>query len=251
MSGVIIPLNSFPYDTVKRRGQAWFVEHVAKSGAYGVEIRRELFPEGRFPLKEIRSETEKYNLFIVYSAPIELWLENGTFDKEALQQVFLEAKQLGANWVKVSLGHYKKNTSDFLPLKEFLKSYHSVQLLVENDQTMYGGNIEKLASFFTQATHQQIPVNMTFDTGNWYYTNQDVENALEQLAGHVCYLHFKHVEKQEDELITVPLPNKEDAEWTRILRRFPVNIMKALEFPMDLNGINKYMAQIQHEELQL
>ncbi|MRH44478.1 TIM barrel protein [Aquibacillus halophilus] len=251
MSDVIIPVNAFQFDEVLNKGQAWFVQSIAKAGADGIEIRRELFPNGSFPLKDIKKEIVKYKLFTVYSAPIELWSEDGSLNKITLQQVFTEAVELGASWLKVSLGHYHEGVSDCLELKRFIERYESVQLIVENDQTMYGGNIEKLASFFKYSNHQYVPVKMTFDIGNWYYTGQDVENALVKLSNYVCYIHLKHVVRDADGLKTVPILNEENAEWTKILRRFSVNLMIALEFPLKLNDIQKYIEMVRLQQLMI
>ena len=245
MSKVIIPLNAFPSEVVLSNGQASFVDNIAQSGADGIEIRRELFPVGNFPLEEIRSEIDKYNLFTVYSAPIELWNEDGTLNKSALHQTFEEAKVLGASWLKVSLGHYQEKFSNCNELNRFLETYDSVKLTVENDQTMYGGNVGKLAAFFKCMNQQNSPVKMTFDIGNWYYTGQDVQNALLMLANYVCYIHLKQVEKNADGLITLPLSTKKDAEWRKILCSFPANLVRALEFPMELHEIQMYKEMVQ------
>lgn len=247
MNREIIPLNAFGRDEVLSKGQAWFVKHVAQSGAYGIEIRRELFATEELPLAGIREEIEKSNLFTVYSAPIELWREDGSLNKIVLESTFAEAKVLGTNWLKVSLGHYQENGSDFVELKTFLPQYAPIELIVENDQTLYGGNVDRLASFFQGANQHDVPVKMTFDTGNWYYTGQNVERALAHLADYVGYLHLKHVEKHGDRLVTLPLPSDEDAEWGRIVRYFPEDLVKGLEFPLELNEIQTYINRIRHK----
>ncbi|WP_160726105.1 sugar phosphate isomerase/epimerase family protein [Bacillus sp. USDA818B3_A] len=229
MRNVIIPLNAYDNVEVTTNGQESFVKLIADSGAYGIEIRRELLPAENGQIEKIKSEIDQYDLFTVYSAPIECWKEDGQLNKEQLSEIFQEAVFLGAKWVKVSLGHFKKNQSNFVELKKMLSQHQDKQLLIENDQTPYGGNVKHLLAFFESVTEYEVPVKMTFDAGNWFYTGQDVEEALESLAPHVIYIHLKQV---TDELETVPLQPEGEHSWKKVMGHFPADIVKALEFPI-------------------
>ncbi|MGG3466064.1 hypothetical protein ABES02_00545 [Neobacillus pocheonensis] len=230
MQKVIIPLNAFDRFEVLENGQESFIELIAQSGAFGVEIRRELLPVPESKLGRIRNEIDNHRLFTVYSAPIELWKEDYQLNVSALAEVFQEAMLLGAKWVKVSLGQYQKNASNIRELAAFLNQHKEIQLLVENDQTLHGGNVRLLTSFFENVTEQQVPVKMTFDAGNWYYSGQRVEEALEQLSPYVIYLHLKQVEEGP---VTVPLQREGNHSWKQVLRNFPAEMLKALEFPIE------------------
>jgi sugar phosphate isomerase/epimerase len=234
MQNVIVPLNAFGRDEVLKNGQLSYIEHIAQAGAYGVEIRRELLPENEKiqQLTQIKQEIARFGLFTVYSAPIELWKEDHQLNTEMLTTVFEEAQTLGANWLKVSLGHFQIEQSNFNELNNFLTQQKEIQLLVENDQTLYGGNVENLKAFFESALALNVPVKMTFDAGNWYYTNQNVEEALSQLAPYVHYLHLKQVEKRTKGLVTVPLEKGQNHSWEKVFKTFPAKLTKALEFPI-------------------
>jgi sugar phosphate isomerase/epimerase len=179
-------------------------------------------------LEIIRDEIEQYGLFTVYSAPIELWNDNRQLNSEGLTGIFKEGISLGANWIKVSLGHYHQEESDVVELNNFVNQHPEFELLVENDQTLYGGNVSQLKSFFESIVDLNVPVKMTFDAGNWYYTGQDVEDALNKLAPYVSYLHLKQVEKQNRKLVTVPLQKEGRDCWKKVIKSFPVEMMKAL-----------------------
>jgi len=230
MQNVIIPLNAFDRFEVLENGQASYIEHIAQSGAFGVEIRRELLPFHDPKLEMIRSEIGKYQLFTVYSAPIELWKEDHQLNESELTEVFQEGMTLGAEWIKVSLGYYKKNDSNISKLAAFLNQHQEIQLLVENDQTLHGGNVSHLTAFFESVAEYDIPVKMTFDAGNWYYSGQDVEDAMRQLSSYVLYLHLKQV---EEGLVTVPLQRKGNHSWKKVVQNFPVEMVRALEFPIE------------------
>ncbi|PET76362.1 xylose isomerase [Bacillus sp. AFS001701] len=253
MKNVIVPLNAFDSVEVIKNGQESFVKLIAESGAFGIEVRRELLPK---PVQErqlelIRDEIEVYRLFTVYSAPIELWNENHQLNKEELTEVFQEAIALGADWIKVSLGHYHREDSEIVKLNNFLNQHQGFQLLVENDQTLYGGNVGRLKTFFESANVLNVPVKMTFDAGNWYFTSQDAVEALHQLAPYVIYLHLKNVEKKGDELITVPLEKEGEQIWKNVMQYFPGGMTKALEFPIEpkektkdyIHLLNKFMLE--------
>ena len=229
MKNVIVPLNAYDSNEVAAGGQESFVKLIADAGAYGVEIRRELLPAAVLPLGKIKSEIDRYGLFTVYSAPIELWKENYQLNQEQLNHIFQEAVILGAKWVKVSLGHFQQDLSNIAALKELLVRQKDIQLLVENDQTSHGGNVRHLQAFFESAADQGVLVKMTFDAGNWDYSGQEVEDALEKLAPYVSYLHLKQV---TETLETVPLQTEGEHSWKKVINHFPAEIVKALEFPI-------------------
>lgn len=234
MQNVIVPLNAFGRDEVLENGQLFYIEHIAKAGAYGVEIRRELLPENEKvqQLTQIQQEIARFGLFTVYSAPVELWKEDHQLNKEMLTTVLEEGLTLKASWLKVSLGHFQKDLSNLIDLFNFLKQQTEIQLLVENDQTLYGGNVQNLKTFFESALALKVPVKMTFDAGNWFYTKQNVEEALTELAPFVHYLHLKQVEKNQKGLVTVPLQKGQRHSWEKVFNTFPAELIKALEFPI-------------------
>ncbi|MDQ6599184.1 sugar phosphate isomerase/epimerase [Bacillus salipaludis] len=232
MENIIVPLNAFDSIEVLKKGQAAFIELIAKSGAFGVEIRRELFPGHDFQLEYIKNEIEKYQLFTVYSAPIELWKPDHSLNTEELMMVMEEGQALGANWIKVSLGHFEKFKSNIQELKRFLIPFLDIQFLVENDQTLYGGNVNRLKLFFESARQFHVPIKMTFDVGNWIYSNEEVESALRELAPFVLYIHLKQVENINGEFIPVPLETEGKLCWKKVMNQFPNNLVKALEFPI-------------------
>ena len=241
MKNVIVPLNAFDSLEVTTNGQSSFVKLIAEAGGFGIEIRRELLPAGDLQLDQIKSEIDRFGLFTVYSAPIECWKEDYQFNKEQLEIIFQEAVVLGADWVKVSLGHFQQDKSNIVVLGDFLKKQKDILLLIENDQTPYGGNVQHLQAFFESAAEQCIPVKMTFDTGNWYYAGQDVEEALRRLAPYVSYLHLKQV---TNTLETVPLQSVGKHYWKKVMNSLPADIVKALEFPIVPKEKTKHYIQM-------
>lgn len=244
MKNVIVPINAFDRFEVLKMGQTSFISLIAESGAFGIEIRRELLSDQDPPLDSIKQEIEQHQLFTVYSAPIELWKKDHGLNEKELTEIFQEGIELGAKWIKVSLGHFQKGQSNLTELNTFLNQHQGIQLLVENDQTLHGGNVNQLTSFFESASEQETPVKMTFDAGNWFYSGQDVDDALSKLAPYVHYLHLKQVEDDNGEFITVPLRKDGSHSWEKVMNSFPSEIVKALEFPIEPKEKTKEFIQM-------
>jgi sugar phosphate isomerase/epimerase len=243
MNRMVVPLNVFPTHQVEEKGQAFFLSFIAESGANGAEIRRELFQARDLSLEAVKNELNQYGLSAVYSAPIELWKEGGDLNIEQLKTIIGEAYRLGAGILKVSLGHYQKTKSDINLLNDIMQKDRiadtKLQILVENDQTLYGGRIDKLHDFFEIAYESNVPVKMTFDTGNWEYVKESVEQAARKLSKYVAYIHLKQVERIGNKLVPVPMSL---AAWGKIKGYFPENTWKAIEFPVQsVNQLKGYI----------
>ncbi|RBW68465.1 sugar phosphate isomerase/epimerase family protein [Bacillus taeanensis] len=251
MNTVIVPTSVYGAEEVLEKGQDYFVPIIAQAGSMGIEIRRELFPKGELPLKKLRNVIKEKELFSVYSAPVEVWKQNGELNKEVLKGIFSEAVDLGVNIVKFSLGNYRYDCSNMTELKALLADCrledYELTFTIENDQTSYGGSIEKLSNFFENAAVFSVPVKMTFDIGNWQYSGEEVSEAVKALAGYVTYVHCKHVESKDGKLMTLPLPVDEKAAWREILLYFPNDIPKAIEFPIpDTERTKEYVALVEN-----
>ncbi|MEB4887680.1 hypothetical protein [Priestia megaterium] len=159
--------------------------------------------------------------------------------------MFQEAVQLGAKWIKVSLGHFHLDRSNVLDLKEFLSLNHGIELLIENDQSVYGGNIRSMKAFFEKAAIHDVPVDMTFDAGNWFFSGQDVREALHELSTYLKYLHLKQVEEREEGLVTLSLDFEGNHRWINVMKCFPAELVKGLEFSIEpKEAVKKYIDSV-------
>ncbi|ALU88558.1 sugar phosphate isomerase/epimerase family protein [Herbaspirillum rubrisubalbicans] len=228
MSPVLVAASAYGADLVRRVGHADLVPMVAAAGASGLEIRRELF-DGPKDLSGLRDLLGQHKLFSVYSAPLELFGANGRFDRAQMSQVMEEAEEVGARFLKVSLGHFSA-TSDLQSLLRFL-SHSPIEVLLENDQTPQGGKLEPIVSFLALCTGNGYAFGMTFDMGNWRWQGVDPETAARSLAPHVRYVHCKGVQEGKGKLKAVPL-QAQDSHWQDMLAHFPSGILRAIEFPL-------------------
>lgn len=226
---VSISLSSYGADLVRERGQAWFIDVLAKAGVSYIELREELgLPED---MAGLGAAIQHRRLLCVYSSPMQLWDGDGVLQASLLLAALINADTCGARWLKVSLGHYPAD-ADLAPLRALLVN-QPVRVLVENDQTLEGGRIDSLAKFFSAARASDISVGMTFDIGNWQWQGQSLNDALKRLSPYVEYVHCKAVQLDTaGKLIATP-PNVRDLHlWEQILRHFSPGIVRAIEFPL-------------------
>lgn len=159
---------------------------------------------------------------------------------EALQTVMAEAMQLGARYLKVSLGHAPAQLD--LAALESLLAGSTVPLLVENDQTSHGGNPAAMARVLSAAAAAGIPLGMTFDMGNWHWAGADPAAAAALLAPYVRYVHCKAVSNKAGTLGPIPLSDT-DPKWRELFSCFPHGVQRAIEFPLvgsDLVAVTRH-----------
>lgn len=245
MSAIYIPLNSFFDEKIATKDLLQAISIIAKSKASGIEIRRELLHEEELltTLQLIQPILQHSNLFTVYSAPIPVWNNAGAVNEQALHTILEESRILSAKWVKLPLGHYLENKSELHSLWKIIQNYPSLSLLVENDQTMEGGKIQPLASFFENASNLEMPIKMTFDIGNWIIQEEDALTAFQIFQPYIFYFHLKHVFKQGKHFFTDPLPLDPNAFWRKMDYLIPAAIPRALEFSLERSSleINKFI----------
>lgn len=244
MADVFIPLNAFSVNENLPEDLYFYISMIADSKADGIEIRRELMRT-----ESIHSDILKISqllpcssLSTVYSAPIPLWNEHSLLNEKYVTMLLEECQILNANWLKLPLGHYQVNKSNLFLLQTILNQYKNIQLLIENDQTLEGGTIHHLLSFFENASKEGVWVKMTFDLGNWAFLHEDAQKAALLFKSYVAYYHLKHVIKKGHQLITVPVSTEEKALWKEVEKEFPL-VPKALEFPISpsVNELNRYI----------
>ncbi|MBK5541362.1 TIM barrel protein [Pseudomonas sp. TH05] len=228
-SPVSISLSSYGADLVRTQGQGHFIEVLAAAGASRIEWREELLTD-EVPA-ELAQATAAQQLESLFSSPLELWVAGQSQANPQLEQALLRAHAFGATSLKVSLGYFTDN-NDLQSLGALL-ARHPVRLLVENDQTLHGGRIEPFQRFFDQVERLQLPVQMTFDIGNWQWQDQSAATAARLLGRHVGYVHCKAVARRADgKLVAIP-PSAADLHlWEQLLRHMTQGINRAVEYPL-------------------
>ncbi|WP_434707204.1 TIM barrel protein [Pseudomonas sp. R1-1] len=226
---VSISLSSYGAELVRQRGQDSFIDVLAAAGANRIEWREELLT--REDPAQLAAATQAQGLQSIYSSPTELWLAGQAQPNPELITALRQAEAFGSKWLKVSLGYFT-DTNDLQALAERLRQT-SVQLLVENDQTLYGGRIEPFQRFFAAVEQHNLPIKMTFDIGNWQWQDQSAASAARLLGRHVGYVHCKAVARRTDgKLVAVPPAVSDLHLWEQLLRHMAQGVMRAAEYPL-------------------
>lgn len=241
---VVVTTSAYGADLVRARGQGHFVPIVAGAGASGIEIRRELFTSSERSLSELGEAIAGRSMFAIYSAPVDIWTEDGGLARSGLDDVFAEAAELRARFVKVTLGHFGPACD--LPGLAKLCARAPMPLMVENDQTEYGGQVQPIALFMAACRAIGCQVGMTFDIGNWRWTGTNPMAAAAALAPYVGYVHCKGVENDFGKLRAVALA-EEDADWRALFTHFPQRVLRGIEFPLvgaDLEAVSRRFVRL-------
>jgi 2-dehydro-3-deoxygluconokinase len=226
---VFVTLGAFGADLVRRAGQESFLPVIAAAGAVGAEIRRELFAGPYRPLASLRQAAASLGLRLRYSAPFELFRPDATLDLDGLAALLAEADELGAEVLKIALGHYVGGVA--LDALRRLVDRGAAEVLVENDQTPHGGRWAPIAAFMGDCRRDRIAIQTTFDIGNWHWSGEDAQAAARVLAPFVRYVHCKAVIADGERLVTVPI-EETDTTWRSLVASFPRTLPRAIEFPL-------------------
>lgn len=226
-----VATSAYGHDMTHHHGQAGLLPWLAEAGADGVEIRRELLPEGFDDFAGLGRACVEHGLGVVYSAADALWqndaASHGTVTRLA------EAKALGAIAIKFSLGHYEQG--DAAAWASLTRCLHEAALpcvMVENDQTQDGGTLEPLGAFLTDAERAACPLSMTFDIGNWCWTGEDALQAAHRLGRHVRYVHCKGTLTRRGRLSACVPDDATLADWQPLMATFHNGVARAIEYPL-------------------
>ncbi|MDH6634513.1 UNVERIFIED_ORG: sugar phosphate isomerase/epimerase [Lelliottia amnigena] len=245
---IIVVTAAYGADHVRQvGGQRAILPVIAAGGADGVEIRRELFNDEELQaLPTLAQSIELLGLFACYSAPAALLMPDGTLNPD-LPRYLAEASTLNALWLKVSLGHFR-DKQPLEALRELLLE-SGMTLVVENDQTDCG-QLAPMQRFKAACRVMELPVTLTFDTGNWLWVGESPEEAARHLAPAVSYIHVKAAVSHHQHFRAIP-PDNADARWMDLLNQLPADAPRGIEFPLegpDLAAVTRHYVNLLREE---
>ncbi|MCE6965771.1 sugar phosphate isomerase/epimerase [Enterobacter sp. MW07] len=244
---IIVVTAAYGADRIREAGgQRAILPVIAKAGADGVEIRRELFNDAELnALPTLARSIELLGLLACYSAPDSLFTAEGELNP-ALPRYLAEASALNALWLKVSLGHFR-DKNQLEALRPLLQE-SGMTLVVENDQTDFG-QLAPMQRFKAACRVQALPVSLTFDMGNWLWVGDSPEEAAQHLAPAVSYIHVKAAEPHQHHFRAVP-PAAENCRWLALLDQLPADAPRGIEFPLegpDLTAVTRHYVNLLRE----
>lgn len=228
-------------------GQQAVLPIIAAAGADGVEIRRELFSDVELNnLLQLGKAIADARLVAFYSIPEPLFTEQGLLNPN-IDSHFAEAKQLNAQLLKYSLGHYHRDFDSTL-LRQKLAD-QTIHLVVENDQTDCG-KLSALNSYFQEGGEARAGNGMTFDMGNWLWVGDNPVEAAKALSRVVSYVHVKAAASGKSGWQAVALDDADNL-WRETLALLPAGIPRGIEFPLegdDLVAVTRHYVDLLRKE---
>ncbi len=257
MSDVVIVASAFGADAIRREGHEAWLEVAAQAGAAAFEVRRELFAAevqaGLPALRVLGAAIAAQGMWSVYSTPTTLYTPLGALDEAALLLAVEEAAALGARFVKLQLGGFGASAGSTRGTDSGVDAAgtanvpqadgeriaacvrgSSARLVVENGQLREGGLVAQFVGLFNALQREDCSdtLGMTFDIGNWQWTDETPLDAARQLAPHVEYVHCKSVTGAGARRFAVA-PAADDPVCAAVLQRLPRNVPRGIEFPFD------------------
>ncbi|HEY3590758.1 MAG TPA: sugar phosphate isomerase/epimerase [Buttiauxella sp.] len=245
---IIVVTAAYGHDRIATLGgQQALLPIIANAGADGVEIRRELFNAAQLDaLPDLAQQIAKHKLQACYSAPEPLFVEDGKLNP-LIPSLLLEAHQLNATWLKLSLGNFR-SSQQFSLLQQWLDG-SDVPLVVENDQTN-SGKLAPMQRFQAACNVLNLPVTLTFDMANWLWVDESPEAAARVLAPSVSYIHVKAAVPHHYHYRAIALDDAEP-RWLELLNVLPADVPRGIEFPLegrDLTAVTRHYVNLLREE---
>lgn len=210
-----------------------------------VEVRREFFQNVDDELEQTARKASEYDLTLYYSVPDVLFVDGEV--NPHLRSYFDEAAKLAVLQVKLTLGtFYQWSDAVVDELKQILSEYPTIQLSIENDQSTSAGSAKNLAQFAVEVHEQDLPIKLTFDTGNFVYIQEDPEESARILQEFVGYIHIKNVRINAENDLELALYDTGDINLKPVLHAFRENVVAAIEYPC---GPSEHALQVLKEEL--
>lgn len=217
------------------KSQKAIIRDLLPLGIHNFELRREYFQGGLDELKELVDLKLHERLVYFYSIPENLFVDHQI--NPSILQYIAEAKMVGANYLKMTLGDFTSaKVAQLNWLAKILPS--QMELNLENDQTVANASVQTLVNFFQTAAKHGINIGFVNDLGNWVYTNQQEAQASEALLPYTRYVHLKGYEKDGGQPTTTTFVDSQ-LDWHKLLPQFADSLPVGLEYPASVDQLKR------------
>lgn len=178
----------FEDEIKKGKSQLECLERLPDKIIDSIEVRGEFFDEERVEeeLEEISNLCEKNRWKLFYSVPQELFNSDG-FNQDIENKIALAEKYNVSN-LKYSLGHINVKNTDINELNDILNNT-SVNVTIEN-QPNDNGSLVEMKKALNYLNDNHIKLGYTFDSGNWYWINENPHVAFDELRENISVFHL-------------------------------------------------------------
>lgn len=185
-----------------------------------VEVRGEFFKGNRdAELQKIREFVNKNDWGLYYSVP-EAFFNDGNINVNIPSYVDM-AKKFGIKNLKFSLGDYGNITDDKIAvIQKIVDSLGSVTISVENEPNDHG-HVSKIHNFLSKVNG----LGYTFDSGNWYWINEDPQDAMDDLNSFITIFHLKNIKNRDTTML-----DDGDTDWKKLTNKVVKGIPVFIEY---------------------
>lgn len=228
----------FEDEIKKGKSQLECLERLPDKIIDSIEVRGEFFDEERVEeeLEEISNLCEKNRWKLFYSVPQELFNSDG-FNQDIENKIALAEKYNVSN-LKYSLGHINIKNTDINELNDILNNT-SVNVTIEN-QPNDNGSLVEMKKALNYLNDNHIKLGYTFDSGNWYWINENPHVAFDELRENISVFHLKDIKSKNTMML-----NNGDTDWRYMLNKLGENIPVFLEYGIDENKIIDEMKKVE------
>lgn len=228
----------FEDEIKKGKSQLECLERLPDKIIDSIEVRGEFFDEERVEegLEEISNLCEKNRWKLFYSVPQELFNSDG-FNQDIENKIALAEKYNVSN-LKYSLGHINVKNTDINELNDILNNT-SVNVTIEN-QPNDNGSLVEMKKALNYLNDNHIKLGYTFDSGNWYWIDENPHVAFDELRENISVFHLKDIKSKNTMML-----NNGDTDWRYMLNKLGENIPVFLEYGIDENKIIDEMEKVE------
>lgn len=224
-----LTINMLAYEALvnETTSQADFFDEIKTAGITKIEVRREYIQDAA-DLVAIQQAAAGLEIELFYAVP-EILFADKLLPLEDLETYFNEAHLLGAKQIKFTAGYAEVTQEEADELNRLLNKFGIENLTLENGQDPAFAKAETLYEFIQELKAKNLPVSVTFDTGNCLYVDEDPLESFRLLKEEIRYIHLKDVSK---ETLSPTLNGEGDVSVKDILAQVPVTVNVAIEYPL-------------------
>lgn len=237
-----IIINTIVFKDLLDKGVKQFdiLERVHEMGLKKVEIRREFLDDVLSELKAIKQVAEKRDLELYYSINEDLFVDGQV--NENLNQFLSELEILDAPFVKMNTGSCEGiEASTWKQLKEITAQSRPIR--VENNQHPQYAQLENCLKIMQEIVEHDIPISFVFDTANWVFVGDKVDDAVDAMSAYTSYLHCKNYTYQ-DEVLKLTTLFKGEIDIQELRKKFVDTVDFALEYPCTEEDLQSDIKQL-------
>lgn len=228
----------FEDEIKKGKSQLECLERLPDKIIDSIEVRGEFFDEERVEeeLEEISNLCEKNRWKLFYSVPQELFNSDG-FNQDIENKIALAEKYNVSN-LKYSLGHINVKNIDINELNDILNNT-SVNVTIEN-QPNNNGSLVEMKKALNYLNDNHIKLGYTFDSGNWYWIDENPHVAFDELRENISVYHLKDIKNKNTMML-----NDGNTDWKYMLNELDQNIPIFLEYGIDKDKVVDEMEKVE------